>query len=261
MQTFTPTGYLAAESLASSVLPKLFPQASPITIFDVGACDALDSIRYSRLFPQARVIAFEPRPDNIAQAHAYCSEFGGANITIVPCALSDRAGTATLHLSEGRPSTPLATECPDWDFGNKSSSILEPDMTRISKEWPWLGFKRTIEVMTTTIDDYCEANAIAKIEFMHLDVQGAEMLVLKGAAKYIDKITAIWVEVSNTRFYRGQPIASELGEYLKAKGFYRYGLRASGSQGDELYVRQGRIRITLSRLISWLRFFGGKTKR
>lgn len=237
-RALTPTSYLSEDTIASSVLPMLFSKTAPITIFDVGACDALDSIRYARLFPYARVFAFEPRPDNIALAHDFCNKFNCSHITIVPYALSDRCGFSVLHLSEGRPCNALAERSPEWDFGNKSSSLLAPDMAQIHEHWPWLQFNRTLNVPTITVDEYCDSQSISCIDFMHLDVQGAELLILNGAKKYLHTIKALWLEVSNTQFYHSQPVAAELESFLRQNQFHKHIVSAAGAQSDELYVRR-----------------------
>src|SRR5689334_18183402 len=73
-------------------LLRLFDRAAPLTIFDVGACEAEDSIRYSRLFPNACIYAFEPLPDNVALARASLVRHGAGNVRLIETALSDRAG-------------------------------------------------------------------------------------------------------------------------------------------------------------------------
>src|ERR1700761_3727546 len=93
-------------------------------VFDIGACEAEDSIRYSRLFPHAKVYAFEPRTDNISTGTELIKKYGGKNIILENIALSNTNGVAEFFLSEGRPENMEETK--EWDFGNKSSSLLPP---------------------------------------------------------------------------------------------------------------------------------------
>src|SRR4051812_28056533 len=93
-----------------------------ITVLDIGACEAEDSIRYSLLFPNSTVYAFEPRPDNLIIARESITKYRRNNIVLEQIALSNKNGTAEFFLSEGEPDTEKKTEA--WDYGNKSSSLL-----------------------------------------------------------------------------------------------------------------------------------------
>jgi FkbM family methyltransferase len=52
-----------------------------------------------------------------------------------------------------------------------------------------------------------------------IDVQGAELLVLKGAGKLLDICQTIYIECSTTEFYEGGVLWSELSEFLRNAGF------------------------------------------
>ena len=133
---------------------------------------------------------------------------------LVPLALSDRAGEATFHVSSGRPPDLFAGE--NWNYGNKSSSLLVPAAT--GPMHGWIEFKEAITVRTGTLDDFCAQRGLARIDFIQMDVQGAEQLVLAGAAAMLPRITAIWLEVSAREHYRGQALgpAAQVGKRLAA---------------------------------------------
>ena len=204
-------------------------------VFDVGACNAVDSIRYSKLFPTATVYAFEPLPQNIKQAKKNIRAFGGDRVKLVEAALSDSIGPAEFYVSGGHP--PGYKASADWQFGAMSSSLLEPDEVAIQSQWSWLEFRKTTTIETLTLNHFCEANEISEVGLMHLDVQGAELKVLNGAGDFLSKIHAIWLEVSSEKFYRNQPLASELCIRLSDAGFNRMHSSGAGPQWDELWVR------------------------
>lgn len=206
------------------------------TVFDIGAWNGIDSIRYSHLFPNATVYAFEPLPENVAQANANIHAFGNNRINLVDRALSDAEGTATFHVSGGHP--PQYKNSTEWRFGAMSSSLLPPDQTEISRQWSWLKFNETITVNTITLIAFCAAHQVKDISLIHLDVQGAELKVLSGAGSLIQNIKAIWLEVSSKQFYENQPIADELYRFLSESGFKRVFSHGSEPQWDELWVRQ-----------------------
>jgi len=203
------------------------------TVFDIGACEAEDSIRYAKLFPNAGVYAFEPRPDNILKAQELLKHYHCTQVVLENMALSDTNGKAEFYLSEGRPEGAKGSE--DWDFGNKSSSLLPPS-EEMKKHTEWLRFKNRIEVNTLRLEDYVSEKGISEIDFAHIDVQGAELMVLRGAGDFIKKIKLIWMEVEAVELYKGQPLKSEVENFMQTNGFVSVLDTVNAVAGDQLYV-------------------------
>lgn len=203
------------------------------TVFDIGACEAEDSIRYSKLFPNSTVYAFEPRPDNILKGKESLQHYRCTQVVLENIALSDTNGKAEFYLSEGQPEG--AKEAEDWDFGNKSSSLLPPS-DEMKKHTEWLRFKNKIEVNTLRLEDYAREKSLSEIDFAHIDVQGAELMVLKGAGDFLKKIKLIWMEVEAVELYKGQPLKTEVEDFMQAKGFVNVLDTVNAVAGDQLYV-------------------------
>ncbi len=233
--------YLASPSEAEKQFRRLFRPGEPLVICDIGACEGEDSVRYARAFPLARVFSFEPLPANQALVRANFDRYAIANAELVPLALSDRSGEATFHVSSGRPPELFAGE--DWNYGNKSSSLLAPAQT--GPMHGWIEFNEAISVRTDTLDNYCARRGLDHIDFIQMDVQGAEQLVLAGAVGMLPRITAIWLEVSTREFYRGQTLDRDLTRFMRRHGFSlayeTYRGRAEG-EGDHLYVNRHHAR-------------------
>ncbi|MBC8039392.1 MAG: FkbM family methyltransferase [Opitutaceae bacterium] len=227
--------YLAQPSEAEREFRRLFSPALPLVIFDIGACEGEDSVRYSRIYPRARILAFEPLPANQTLVRANFSRYSTVQAELVPVALSDHEGDAVFHVSSGRPADPFAGE--NWNYGNKSSSLLAPASP--SPMHGWINFKESIVVRTTTLDSFCASRNLRHIDFIQMDVQGAERLVLDGASAMLPRIGAIWLEVANRELYRGQSLDREIMRFMRSHGFalafetYR---DASTGEGDHLYV-------------------------
>lgn len=228
--------YLAETRPLDEWMTKRFLRSDPLTIFDVGACECLDSIRYQQLFPKATVHAFEANPINASRAKATLAKYGNNGVILNGVALSDTSGELDFFCSKGAPSGKVNDQ--HWDYGNKSGSILEPDMEKIGSVWNWLRFRKQEKVPCTTLSGYCESHGVKKIDLLHLDVQGAELMVLRGALPFIQSIDAIWLEVSSERFYIGQAVDDDLHPFLKANGFTCQMQSGSGPQWDELWCRQ-----------------------
>jgi FkbM family methyltransferase len=235
------SGYIERPSAPEREFLRLFRSDESLVICDIGACEGEDSVRYARRFPLARVLAFEPLPANQAVVRANFARYGVPNAELVPVALADRVGEATFHVSSGRPADLFAGE--DWNYGNKSSSLLAPAQS--GPMHGWIEFKESITVPTTTLDTFCQTHGIDRIDFIQMDVQGAELLVLRGAAAMLPRITALWLEVSTREHYRGQPLDRDLRKFMRAHGFalaHESYLGEATGEGDHLYLNLQRPR-------------------
>ncbi|OAI42553.1 hypothetical protein AYO41_04050 [Verrucomicrobia bacterium SCGC AG-212-E04] len=256
--------YLGVSSLPEVELKRIFGRDDSLTIFDVGACEGEESIRYARAFPRARIYAFEPLPANLPLINENLRRYAVPNVELVPTAVSDSIGEATFHVSSGRPRELYRGEI--WNYGNKSSSLLPPkDKIPI---YGWIEFSEQTKVPCLTLDSFCRERGISEIHFLHLDVQGAERLVLAGAEATLPQIRIIWLEVANSAIYLGQTLRQEMEMHLVASGFILAHYEDHGTEGDALFVNRrfwsGRIyiaRILLHRLVRVIRGLLGNAKR
>ncbi|HCF29223.1 MAG TPA: FkbM family methyltransferase [Cyanobacteria bacterium UBA11049] len=130
----------------------------------------------------------------------------------IPLALWNAPGKATLYINK--------------DPG--SSSLYPPNESYIQRYMInslHMELVSRVEVEVTTLDSFCQAEKIDEIDFLQLDVQGAELRVLQGASRLLeDSVLAIKVEVEFTRLYKNQPLFSDVDVYLRNQGFTLFDL-------------------------------------
>jgi FkbM family methyltransferase len=231
--------FLPHNSPVISELRNLFDTNSPMTIFEIGSCDGTDAIRYGKAFPNAKVYAFEPVPANFQKILKNIDEQKSANVSGFALAMSNTTGESSMHIS----STGTGGNGSD-EAGNKSSSLLAPD--KHLEVYPWCKFENTITVKTDTIENFCRTRSINSIEFIHLDVQGAELMVLKGAGNFIHQIKSIWLEVEHIALYKDQPLHQEVEAFMQSHGFILTKFRVGGFSGDQLYLNKEFIKANKS---------------
>lgn len=232
--------FLSEKLPTEKELRALFTPESKLIIFDIGACEGEDSIRYSHLFPEARIFSFEPLPSNQDLIRHHFARHKAVRCELVPLALSDRCGTADFFVSSGAPQEKTLGE--EWNYGNKSNSLLPPGDFQ-KEQTPWLKFETKQTVQTDTLDNFCKSRKIDHIDFIHMDVQGAEWLVLQGAVHMVPHIKAIWLEVANKEVYRGQKIKKDIEELLGRAGFGITYELVRGVEGDQFYVNTRHCRV------------------
>ena len=208
-----------------------FKKNENLTIFDIGSCDGLDSVKYARMFPESTIYAFEPLSKNVDLIFSNLAEYTISNVNVVPIALSDKKGVEKFYVSSGNPEELKSS---DWDYGNKSSSLLPPDKT--TEVLDWLKFDQVEMVDTTTLFEYCQEQKISLIDYIHMDVQGAELLVLKGAKAHISSIKMIWLEVENISLYKDQPLKKDVESFMLKHGFTKIKDTVHHIAGDQLWV-------------------------
>ena len=224
--------FLASPLPHQAALLRLLPREAPWVIFDIGSCEGEDAIRYTRLFPSARVWAVEALPANVDLIKANLSRHGVDRVEVVALALDDSAGHATFHVSSGRPDD--APPDTDWDYGNKSSSLLPPDGHL--KTHPWVHFDGSVQVATDRLDALAQRCGLTVIDYIHMDVQGAELRVLTGAGTLLDSIRVIWMEVEAVPLYKDQPLKADVERFMAARGFEKRLDSVGSVSGDQLYV-------------------------
>lgn len=79
---------------------------------------------------------------------------------------------------------------------------------------------------------------IKHINFLNIDVQGAELKVLKGAGNILNQIDYIYAEVNAAETYIGCPLISDLDEFLSDFERVETSELVGGVWGDALYIRK-----------------------
>lgn len=83
-----------------------------------------------------------------------------------------------------------------------------------------------------------EKYSIAKVDIVWMDLQGAELLALKGLGNYLNSVKYIHTEVSYIEMYSGQVMFEELNKFLLCKGFnIKNNLSLRGWQEDVIYEK------------------------
>ena len=74
--------------------------------------------------------------------------------------------------------------------------------------------------------------------YWHLDIQGAELLALKGAGDLLNAVDVIVTEVNTVEMYKGNPLIGDIDKYLGDRGFERALTDMTDhGWGDALYVK------------------------
>jgi FkbM family methyltransferase len=182
------------------LLTEILAPARLTAIVDAGANPIDGDPPYKAMLAAGlcEVTGFDPQ----GQALARLEKSKGPRERYLPYVLGD-GSAATLNICELEGMT----------------SLLVPDPARLAlfNLFPiWGTVKSQIPVTTRKLDDIAE---IAHLDFLKMDIQGAERDVLAHGRGKLGETVVIQTEVSFVPLYEGQPVFGEIDLALRELGF------------------------------------------
>jgi len=117
------------------------------------------------------------------------------------------------------------------------SSLYSPNevfLERFQHLSEFMNLDFTVEIETTTLDSFCESEDIQEVDFLQIDVQGADLQVLEGASRLLkNSVLGIKIEVEPSPLYLHQPLFADVDTYLRSQEFTLF---------DVVFARRPRAR-------------------
>jgi len=120
----------------------------------------------------------------------------------------------------------------------QSSSILE--LGTHKKHYPYIKYIDTIKVKNKRIDTMYKEDNIPNTfaNFLNIDIQGAELLALKGTGKILHNFDYVYLEVNRDYVYKNCALIKEIDDYLFKFNFKRVESKWTHENwGDALYIK------------------------
>lgn len=187
------------------ILENLLKKHKITGIIDAGASNGRISRRLLKIFPDACVHAFEP---NLLYEETL-NQFAREDKRFFPhyCALSDHKGFEDFCITESPGNT---------SFFKPGKRLKEFDPGGAS-------LKSTKKVEVIPLDEWLKENGNHSIQIIKLDVQGAELLALRGAQDALkSSVLAIYTEILFNPLYDGGALYSDIDLCLRNYGFVLY---------------------------------------
>src|SRR5437016_3266367 len=181
-----------------------------MVVLDMGARNGFYTMLASREVGRSgQVIAFEPSPRERQRLlrHLRINRLL-ANVVVCHLALDRGKGEDTLFVVEGR------------DTGCNSLRLPLVDES-----------VKAIRVQKTSLDDFLGEGMILKVDFIKMDVEGAELNVLEGATDLLGRRPrpVILAELADSRSSSGGHAASAVYDLLAERGFQWFSVGRQGS--------------------------------
>ena len=167
----------------NEIMEHFKPNSGEIVV-DVGAHIGLYSlIAAKKVGPSGKVIAIEPDPENFRILRKNIVLNQSMNIDALECAAYSAKERLKLFL-------------PELEQGRTIFNTVMQDRGKTSVSF--------LEVEANTLDNILESKNIKEVNWIKIDVEGAELEVLKGASKTLasNKDTTFVIEIHGSEIYR-----------------------------------------------------------
>ncbi len=186
-------------------------------IIHIGARHA-EELKYYSDLGMNNILWIEADPT--AEQHLMDAVANHPGSKVAMFAAADSNGTIDLHITSN---------------DGHSSSILKPQM---EKYYPGIVETKLVTVPKHKLDDYLSPLDQDKYNIIVIDVQGAELIALKGAVNTLEHIDVVIAEINYTALYAGSVLIKDLDQFLEKQGFTRVDTISGGYYtGDAMYVK------------------------
>lgn len=205
----------------------LLKMFKPGLILDVGSMDGADSMRFRRMSPQSKIIAFEANPYNFSkmQSNPRLKEM---SIEARNQLVSSKAEKGKFYISKG-----AVAGTNSGNMGT-SSSMKPVNSSDVAEE---------IEVGTTRLDEVIASEASpAEWVAMWIDVEGAGYEVLSSVVGRKQQIALLHIEVELAEFWVGQKLKNDVVKLAHELGLVLMAQSPNDQQQDLVFVSETLLR-------------------
>jgi FkbM family methyltransferase len=206
---------LISAHVAATVEHEVQPFADSFgTVIDVGSNRGQFAVFARHRWPNARLLCFEPLPGPRQVLTQLSDKL--ANAEVFPFALSDEAGERRMRVARSDDSSSLL-------MATRRQIEAFPDTVEVDD----------IRVEVRRLDEVVAARDIPHPVLLKIDVQGAELDVLRGAAGLLDAVQEMLVECSLVELYAGQALLDDTILFSRDRGYRVTGVAPSSRGPDE----------------------------
>jgi FkbM family methyltransferase len=179
-----------------------------MTVVDAGAHHGLYSLLASKCVGEdGTVVAFEPSPRECKRLKSNLRVNRTPNVYLLRCALGNQAGVAELFLADA--------------YQDGCNSLRPAGVTETGQ---------SVQVPLRRLDDMLAELGIAEVDFLKMDVEGAELTLLQGAPKLLGCAPrpAILAEVQDIRTQPWGYPARDIVNFLLLLNYQWYAIAPGG---------------------------------
>jgi FkbM family methyltransferase len=197
-------------------------------IFDIGSRDCIQSIEFYNAFPNSKIYAFECNPNTLDICKINIAPYSD-RITLIEGAVCDYDGNIKFYpINQQKTIT-------TWKDGNPGASSIFKSNGQYTYE---TYVQDEIITQCHRLDSIMNKYGISNVDIIWMNLQGAELLALKGLGNHLQNVKYIYTEVSYKEMYSGQVMFNELNNFILSNEFSIINnLTLQGWQEDVIYEK------------------------
>ncbi len=207
--------FSASYELEMQIIPRILK--NPRTIIDVGANYGTYSFFLSKIYPQTKIIAFEPGTSSYTVLRRIIKKFGLKNVFPVKKGLGNK---------------------------DEDKEIIMPAQYTIiayvsDKNTPKKKGDTSENIQIVTLDSFVKKNDIKDIDFIKCDVEGFELNVFEGAKKTLSQMKPtilVEIEERHTKKYNLNP--QQVMSFMKKLGYNAYSVKGTDIVRTEAVAKE-----------------------
>lgn len=185
-----------------------------ISILDCGAVGGMENDRWKKWPGKYRIFGFDADENAANQVNIQAKKKGFDQQCFPICLAGEDNQSKDFYLTKSHGCSSLYP--PDENFIKRCKQFIGG---KVQKSSNYFFDCQKMSVKTATLDTWAKTYGISDIDFMKLDIQGAELDVLKAANTLLPSTLAIEVEVEFVPIYHNQPLFADVDNFMRQNGF------------------------------------------
>tara|TARA_B100000214_G_scaffold81545_1_gene55316 strand:- start:129 stop:1007 length:879 start_codon:yes stop_codon:yes gene_type:complete len=172
------------------------------TMLEIGCLDLNQEPFYELLefFPGSKLIGFEAETSDCERMNSNAKE----GVRYYPILLGGKNEIRTFYVTQAQMCCSLYE--PNYELNNLYNNLQCAELKDIT------------QVETVTMDKFVIDNNIGPVDFIKIDVQGAELEIFKSGNQVLKNVLSIVSEVMFIPHYKEQPLFGDIAKFLDNRG-------------------------------------------
>ncbi len=198
----------------SKAIFKALPSGEKLRVLDCGAKGGNEETKWGFLEDRVIIYGFDPDKDECERLNLHAKMRGTKHFYYPLCLGGDNSDSRKFYMTKQEYSHSLYP--PDEKQNERWKQFAG---NKIISGKDNLSLSRVIDIKTTNLDTWAEQNNISDVDYIKLDVQGAELEILSGGRNLLKKSLGLEIEVEFTELYIGQPLFADVDNFMRKEGF------------------------------------------
>jgi FkbM family methyltransferase len=189
----------------------------PKVVYDIGACVLHWTNEARRIWPDSEYVVFEAMPE---------------------CEFIYKEQNLQYHIGVLSDTTGRQVDFYQNTYHPGGNSYYRENIEVNAEAHEYFNDSHRRQYTTVTLDAVVNLKKLPKPDLIKMDVQGAELDVLKGAQETLSNCNHVILECQSVEYNKGAPLKDEVITYMESLGFENLGQFCTNGPDGDYYFRK-----------------------